>query len=74
MGLMIGLELVRDRATKEPARQETADLLVAMREMSILVGPGGLYGNVFRIKPPMCIGDADVDYAIEALDRSLAQV
>jgi len=74
MGLMIGLELVRDRATKQPARQETADLLEAMRERSILVGKGGLYGNVFRIKPPMCIGEADVDYAIEALDRSLAQV
>ena len=71
MGLMLGVELVRDRNTKEPAKQETADLLEALREMSVLVGKGGLNGNVLRIKPPMCITEADVDYALDALDRSL---
>ena len=71
MGLMLGVELVRDRGTKEPAKQETLDLLEAAREMSVLLGKGGLHGNVLRLKPPMCITEADVDYAIDVLDRAL---
>jgi alanine-glyoxylate transaminase/(R)-3-amino-2-methylpropionate-pyruvate transaminase len=73
MGLMLGVELVRDRTTKEPAKQETADLLEALREMSVLVGKGGLNGNVLRLKPPMCITEADVDYALDAIDRGLSK-
>ena len=72
MGLMLGVEMVRDRASKEPATKETADILEAMREKSVLVGKGGMHGNVLRIKPPMCITEADVDYALDALDRSLS--
>jgi alanine-glyoxylate transaminase / (R)-3-amino-2-methylpropionate-pyruvate transaminase len=72
MGLMIGVELVRDRATKEPASGETADLLEAARELSVLLGKGGMNGNVLRIKPPMCITEADVDYAIDVIDRGLS--
>jgi alanine-glyoxylate transaminase/(R)-3-amino-2-methylpropionate-pyruvate transaminase len=71
MGLMLGVELVRDRATKEPAKQETLDVLEAMRETGALIGKGGLEGNVLRIKPPMCITAADVDFALEALDHAL---
>ena len=74
MGLMLGLELVRDRATKQPARQEALDLMEALRELSILVGKGGLDSNVLRIKPPMCITSADVDYALDAFDVALTQV
>lgn len=73
-GLMLGLELVTDRATKAPAKQQTVDLLEALREMSVLVGKGGLDGNVLRIKPPMCITADDVDYALEAVDVALGQV
>lgn len=72
MGLMLGMELVRDRATKEPAREECASLHEWLRENSILIGKGGLNGNVLRIKPPMCITKADVDFTIDALDRCLA--
>ena len=74
MGLMLGVELVRDRATKEPARSETLDVLEAMREAGALIGKGGIDGNVLRIKPPMCITAADVDFAIDALDASLSAV
>ena len=70
MGLMLGVEMVRDRGTKEPATGETADLLEAAREMSLLVGKGGMNGNVLRIKPPMCIAEADVDFALDVLDRA----
>jgi alanine-glyoxylate transaminase / (R)-3-amino-2-methylpropionate-pyruvate transaminase len=71
MGLMLGVEMVRDRGTKEPAKDETADVLEAAREMSLLVGKGGLNGNVLRIKPPMCITEADVDFALDVLDRAM---
>jgi alanine-glyoxylate transaminase/(R)-3-amino-2-methylpropionate-pyruvate transaminase len=70
LGLMLGVELVRDRATKEPAKAETLEVLERSREMSVLLGKGGLDGNVLRIKPPMCITKDDVDYAIEVLDRA----
>jgi alanine-glyoxylate transaminase/(R)-3-amino-2-methylpropionate-pyruvate transaminase len=72
MGLMIGVELVRDRATREPAKQETLDVLEHCREMGMLIGKGGLDGNILRIKPPMCITKDDADYALEVLDRAFA--
>ncbi len=74
MGLMIGVELVRDRATKQPAKQETLALLEAAREMGVLIGKGGLDGNVLRIKPPMCITAEDADFALDVLDRALTSV
>lgn len=72
MGLMLGVELVRDRATREPATRETADVLEATRDLGLLVGKGGIDGNVLRIKPPLCITPADVDFAIDVLDRALS--
>jgi len=72
MGLMLGVELVRDRNTKQPAKQETLALLEAAREMGVLVGKGGLDGNVLRIKPPMCITAEDVDFTLDVLNRALA--
>jgi alanine-glyoxylate transaminase/(R)-3-amino-2-methylpropionate-pyruvate transaminase len=74
MGLMLGVELVRDRGQKTPAREETLDVLEAGREMGVLLGKGGLDGNVLRIKPPMCITAADVDYALEVLDQAFSRV
>ncbi|HKG91011.1 MAG TPA: aspartate aminotransferase family protein, partial [Gemmatimonadaceae bacterium] len=73
MGLMLGVELVRDPATKEPAKGETLDVLEAAREMGVLMGKGGIDGNVLRIKPPMCITAADVDYALDVLDQALTK-
>ena len=51
MGLMLGVELVRDRATKEPANTETADLLEQCKHRGLLLGKGGLHGNVLRRAP-----------------------
>ena len=69
---MLGVELVRDRGTKEPAKKETLAVLEAAREMGVLVGKGGIDGNVLRIKPPMCITAADADFAVDVLDRALS--
>jgi alanine-glyoxylate transaminase / (R)-3-amino-2-methylpropionate-pyruvate transaminase len=74
MGLMLGVELVRDRATKEPAKAETAEILEATRELGVLIGKGGLDGNTLRIKPPMCITADDVDFALEVFDQAFAKV
>jgi alanine-glyoxylate transaminase/(R)-3-amino-2-methylpropionate-pyruvate transaminase len=74
MGLMLGMELVRDRSTKEPAKAETLQLLEETREMGVLVGKGGIDGNVIRIKPPMCITGEDADFAVEVLHQALASI
>jgi alanine-glyoxylate transaminase/(R)-3-amino-2-methylpropionate-pyruvate transaminase len=71
MGLMLGVELVRDRSTRTPAKSETVDVLEACRELGVLVGKGGLDGNVLRIKPPMCITAADADFALDVLNEAL---
>lgn len=66
-GLMLGVELVRDRATKEPAKEEAAMVLARARELGVLMGKTGLYGNVLRVKPPMCLTAEDVDFALDVL-------
>jgi 4-aminobutyrate aminotransferase len=73
-GLMLGLELVKDRATKEPAPEATTELLERTREHGLLIGKGGLYGNVLRLTPMLNIGKSDVDEAMRILDKSLTEI
>jgi 4-aminobutyrate aminotransferase len=73
MGLMLGLELVKDRATKEPAPEATGRVMDRCKENGLLIGKGGLYGNVLRISPMLNIGKADVDEAIRILDKSFSE-
>jgi 4-aminobutyrate aminotransferase-like enzyme len=72
MGLLQAIELVEDRQTKAPAAAETLMALEAARKNGLLLGKGGMYGNVLRLSPPMNIGRADVDQFLALLDRSLA--
>ena len=73
MGLMQGIELVKDRQTKAPAAEATNLVMERARVNGLLVGKGGLYGNVIRMSPPLNISKADVDQALVALDTSLAE-
>ncbi|KAK9805667.1 hypothetical protein WJX72_010896 [[Myrmecia] bisecta] len=73
-GLMLGVELVTDRKTKDPAKAETAHVMERMKDMGVLMGKGGYHGNVFRIKPPMCITKDDADFLVEVMDIALAEV
>ncbi|MFQ5614044.1 MAG: aspartate aminotransferase family protein [Anaerolineae bacterium] len=73
-GLMQGVELVLDRGTKEPAPQQVAHIFESTRARGLLIGKGGLYGNVLRISPPLVAGEDDVDEALEILDHSFAEV
>jgi 4-aminobutyrate aminotransferase len=72
MGLLQAIEIVEDRKTKTPATALTAMAMEAARENRIMLGKGGMFGNVLRLSPPMNIGRADVDHFISALDQSLA--
>lgn len=74
LGLMLGVELVKDRQSREPAAQETAEVVEFSKDMGLLVGKGGLFGNVIRIKPPMCLTIDDADFMVETLDASLSKV
>ncbi|MCC6364784.1 MAG: aspartate aminotransferase family protein [Bryobacterales bacterium] len=74
MGLLQSLELVEDRVTKTPAVRQTAEMMEACRENRVLVGKGGLYGNVLRMSPPMNISKSDADQFVLALDEAFEKV
>jgi 4-aminobutyrate aminotransferase/(S)-3-amino-2-methylpropionate transaminase len=70
-GLMIGIELVRDRATKEPAPELAKSARAALRERGILVGAGGVFGNVLRIQPPLSITAEECARVVEQVSAVL---
>lgn len=65
-GLMIGVEIVKDKESKEPGKDETNQLMELTRERKLLFGKGGVYGNVLRLQPPLCLSLADAKYVVEA--------
>jgi len=74
MGLLQGIELVKDRKTKEPAPELVNQVLERLRANGLIVGKGGLYGNVVRMSPPLNISKADIDAALHILDKSVTEV
>ena len=73
-GLMLGMELVRDRDSKEPASAEAKLAHERCKDYALLIGKGGVHGNVLRIKPPMCISREDADYIADVLDLVLGSL
>jgi 4-aminobutyrate aminotransferase-like enzyme len=73
-GLMIGVELVKDRTSKEPATQAAADVVEGMRERGVLIGRGGRWSSVLRIQPPLVFGDRETEEMLAALDGALVAV
>ncbi|MGC8936535.1 MAG: aspartate aminotransferase family protein [Candidatus Methanomethylicaceae archaeon] len=71
IGLFIGIELVKDRSTKTPAREEALRFLQECWKRKILVGLGGLEGNVIRIEPPLVLTKEHIDLSIDAFDEAL---
>ena len=67
-GLMIGVDLVENRETKEPHPQLTAQVHELSKDLGLIIGKGGFYRNVLRIKPPLCITQADADFIVQVLD------
>jgi len=73
-GLLLGIELVKDRQSKEPAKEECAQVMETAKEMGLLLGKGGLWGQTIRFSPPMCVNEQDADFLLEVLDRALANL
>uniref|UniRef100_A0A0A9GBF5 alanine--glyoxylate transaminase n=1 Tax=Arundo donax TaxID=35708 RepID=A0A0A9GBF5_ARUDO len=73
-GFMLGVELVTDRQLKTPAKVEICHGMEHMKEMGVLVGKGGFYGNVFRITPPLCFSKDDADFFVEVMDIALSKL
>jgi len=70
-GLMLGIEFVKDRTTKEPAKEACAQVVENARELGLLLGKGGLWGQTIRFAPPMCINESDADFLLAVLDESI---
>jgi len=73
-GLFIGVELVRDRSTLEPAAKEAAAVVNRMRELGVLVGVEGPYANVLKIRPPLVFDENHALQLTDALDRALREI
>ena len=72
-GMMLGVELVRDQTTKEPATQEILTIMEACREKGLLIGKGGLDNNVIRLQPPLELTSEQVDHACAILDEAFTK-
>ncbi|KAI7996141.1 hypothetical protein LOK49_LG10G02399 [Camellia lanceoleosa] len=73
-GLMLGVELVTDHQLKTPAKVETMHVMEQMKDMGVLVGKGGFYGNVFRITPPLCFTKNDADFLVDVMDYMMSKM
>jgi ethanolamine-phosphate phospho-lyase len=74
LGLFMGIELVRDRKTLEPAPVETKLVVEKMKDYGILTALNGTYENVIRIKPPLCFSKANAQFFVSTLDRVLTEL
>lgn len=72
MGLMIGVELVKEN--KAPAGMETRQVMEIAKDKFVLIGRGGLDGNVIRLKPPLVFTKDNVDTCVRVLDEALTEV
>ncbi len=70
-GLLLGIEFVKDRNTKEPAKEICAQAVENARELGLLLGKGGLWGQTIRFAPPMCLTAADAEYLLAVLDEAI---
>lgn len=73
-GLFIGVELVRDRSTLEPAAEFAADVVQRMRDLGVLTGTDGPHHNVIKLRGPMPLNADDAAGVVDALDRALREL
>ncbi len=73
-GLLLGMELVENRDSKQYATEKTALFMDKCREKGVLVGKGGLMGNVVRLAPPLTINAGQIDQLLEVFDHSFAEI
>lgn len=73
-GLFLGIELVKDRATLEPATIEALSIAEKMKDEGILIGATGRFGNVIKVRPPLVFSRDNADFLVEKLDKLLAEI
>ena len=73
MGLFLGVELVRDQTTLEPAAEEADHIVQRLREEGILAGTDGPWHSVLKLRPPLCFTRAEADIFVAALDEILGE-
>lgn len=73
-GLFLGVELVKDRQTKEPAADVARLLPDAFKEEGVLIGLTGPLGNILKFRPPLVTSKADIDEALRAFDKLLSNL
>jgi 4-aminobutyrate aminotransferase/(S)-3-amino-2-methylpropionate transaminase len=74
LGAMVAIELVRDRASKAPAAEETAGIIRAAMSRGVLLLKAGVYNNVIRILAPLVITDGQLDEALEVVEEAVLDV
>jgi 4-aminobutyrate aminotransferase-like enzyme len=72
-GLFLGVELVRDRETLEPATREASYVVNRLRERGILTGTDGPYDNVLKLRPPLVFSESDAELFVATLDEVLGE-
>jgi len=72
-GLFLGVDLVQDRLTREPATAQASYVVNRLRENGILVGTDGPHHNVLKLRPPLIFSESDADLFISTLDSILAE-
>jgi alanine-glyoxylate transaminase/(R)-3-amino-2-methylpropionate-pyruvate transaminase len=73
-GLIAGVEIVKDRETLEPAPDEMKRIMNRKKELGVLTGREGHFGNVFKIRPPLAFKREHADMLVEAMDRALSEM
>jgi 4-aminobutyrate aminotransferase-like enzyme len=73
LGLFIGVELVRDRRTLEPAAAEAKAIVEAMKGEGILLSSEGPHRNVLKIQPPLVITQEDCEFFLRKLDEVMTR-
>ncbi|MCJ8741242.1 hypothetical protein PDJAM_G00068390 [Pangasius djambal] len=71
-GLHIGVEMVKDKESRDPLPSDAMiEILEDTKVMGVLIGKGGIYGQTFRIQPPMCVTKDDADFFLAVFDQAL---
>ena len=73
IGLYLGVEMVRDAETLEPAPEETSAICDRMLELGVVIQPTGDHMNILKTKPPLCIDLEAADFYVDTLDRVLTE-
>jgi 4-aminobutyrate aminotransferase-like enzyme len=73
LGLFLGIDLVRDRETREPATEQADYVVNRLRECGILAGTDGPHHNVIKLRPPLVFSEADADLFVTALESILQE-